>query len=238
MSASLPDAAPVLSIADLGKSFHIHSRQQHVPSVSGVQLELHAGTVTVLVGPSGAGKSSILKCIWRSYLPSSGSIRYRDRAGREIDLASASEQQVLELRLSDMAFVTQFLHCPPRRPARTVVATPLLLQGVPEPDALARAEDMLERLAVPRPLWDLSPATFSGGERQRVNLARGLVGDPRLLLLDEPTASLDAASAATVLALIRRARGRGTAILAIVHDLETVAAIADQTYALTLPVAA
>jgi alpha-D-ribose 1-methylphosphonate 5-triphosphate synthase subunit PhnL len=197
---------------------------------------VEAGRLTALVGPSGAGKSTVLKCVWRTYLPQAGSIRFDTGAG-VIDLAQADEHAVLGVRARHIAFVTQFLHCLPRQPTRDVVAQPLWELGVPRAEARAAAEERLRRFALPERLWDVPPATFSGGERQRVNLARGLVHRPRLLLLDEPTASLDRRSASLVIDAIRAAKAEGVGILAIFHDPELVAALADLVVELQPPVA-
>lgn len=218
----------MLSVNNLWKTFTVHVQEATIQAVRGLSFSLNAGEICALVGPSGAGKSTVLKCIYRTYLPSGGSIQFSSEEGM-IDLASAEDLDVAAVRARDLGFVTQFLHCLPRKSALDVVAAPLYQQRVDGDEARARAAALLEDLGIPKRLWDLPPATFSGGERQRVNIARGLVRKNRLLLLDEPTASLDADSAERVVGLIDRARSAGTAIVAIWHDRAIVERLADQT---------
>lgn len=226
----------VLKAEALGKQFHLHEQGAVIPSCRDVHLEAHSGELTALTGPTGAGKSSVLKCIYRTYLPSRGRMLYRDGAGRVTDLARASEYRILALRQREIGFVTQFLHCLPRKSARDVVAEPLLALGEDPELAGRRAAELLSRLNVPERLWRLPPATFSGGEKQRVNLARGLIAQPRLLLLDEPTASLDPTTTDRVVELLANLKREGMAMIAIFHDPELVRRLADRVVALTPPV--
>lgn len=226
---------PILDVQGLTKQFRLHAQNELVPSCSEVNMVAYPGQLAALTGPTGAGKSSVLKCIYRTYLPSEGSIHFRKADGDVVDLARISEQDMLQLRRSELGFVTQFLHCVPRRPAEEVVAEPLVLRGMALPDALAQARVLLGRLNVPERLWRLPPATFSGGEKQRVNLARGLIAKPRLLLLDEPTASLDKHTTAQVIELLKEFKQAGVAMIAIFHDPELVTALADTEYRLTPP---
>jgi alpha-D-ribose 1-methylphosphonate 5-triphosphate synthase subunit PhnL len=223
----------VLSVSGLAKSFTLHHQGKSIPSVHGATFTVEAGRLTALVGPSGAGKSTVLKCVYRTYLPQTGSIVLH--GGEAVDLATCDEHTVLRLRRRDLAYVTQFLHCLPRQGTLDVVAAPLAALGSGREAARAAARERLHELDLPERLWDVPPATFSGGERQRVNLARGLVLRPRLLMLDEPTASLDRHSAALVVAAIRAAKAAGVAVLAIFHDPELVAALADTVVELTRP---
>ena len=226
---------PVLQVEGYAKYFQLHEQNKLIPSSHNVGFTVRAGELTALIGPTGAGKSSVLKGIYRSYLPSAGRILYRDAMGHELDLARASEHQILELRRREIGFVTQFLHCLPRQPTLDVVAQPLFGQGVARPEARQRAADLLSAMSLPERLWSVSPATFSGGERQRVNLARGFIARPRLLLLDEPTASLDPATAECVIRLIEGLKAEGTAMLAIFHHPETTRRLADQVVELAPP---
>lgn len=226
---------PVLQVEGYSKHFALHEQGKLIPSTHNVSFSVHAGQLTALVGPTGAGKSSVLKGIYRTYLPSAGRILYRDARGRVLDLAQATEHQVLELRRREIGFVTQFLHCLPRQATLDVVAQPLLALEVPRGTARERAAALLAALGVPERLWSLPPATFSGGEKQRVNLARGLINRPRLLLLDEPTASLDPATAERVIGLIPGLKAEGTAILAIFHHPETTRRLADRVVELAPP---
>jgi alpha-D-ribose 1-methylphosphonate 5-triphosphate synthase subunit PhnL len=226
---------PVLQIEGYGKHFQLHEQNKLIPSSHNVNLTVHAGELTALIGPTGAGKSSVLKGVYRTYLPSAGRILYRDALDREIDLARASDHQILELRRRDIGFVTQFLHCLPRQATLDVVAQPLFALGTARDEARQRAAELLSAMNLPERLWSVSPATFSGGERQRVNLARGLIARPRLLLLDEPTASLDPATAEKIIGLIEELKAHGTAMLSIFHHPELTRRLAEQVIELSPP---
>jgi len=228
---------PILEIDGLSKHFQLHEQNKLIPSCANVQLQASAGQLTALIGPTGAGKSSVLKCVYRTYLPSSGRMLYRDGEGHRTDLAQASEHRMLELRQRDIGFVTQFLHCLPRRSALDVVCEPLVAQGMAHEPSRERARELLSLLNVPERLWGVPPATFSGGEKQRINLARGLIARPRLLLLDEPTASLDPSTTERVIELINNIKTEGVAMLAIFHHPELVQRLADQVVELTPPLA-
>jgi alpha-D-ribose 1-methylphosphonate 5-triphosphate synthase subunit PhnL len=219
---------PLLEVADLEKTSTIHARGRRVVALRGLSFTVRAGEIVALLGPSGAGKSSVLKCIWRTYRPDAGAIRYRPADERILDLATLPEPEIVALRVRELAFVTQFLHALPRLSALEVVARPLRRQGLPRALAEERARSALAASGLPERLVDLPPATFSGGERQRVNLARAFAAEPRLLLLDEPTASLDPASRERVFAQIVAARARGAGILAIFHDPEAIERLADR----------
>ncbi len=227
----------VLTVNDLSKQFRLHEQGASIPSCSGVSLEVRSGELTALVGPTGAGKSSVLKCIYRTYLASSGHIWYTTAAGERLDLASVGEHRMLQLRQQEIAFVTQFMHCLPRQGAIDVVAAPLVARGTARAVAHDRAGTLLTRLGVPERLWTVPPATFSGGEQQRVNLARGLVARPRLLLLDEPTASLDRQTTDRVVELLQTIKQEGVAMLAIFHHSELVARLAERVVELARPLA-
>jgi alpha-D-ribose 1-methylphosphonate 5-triphosphate synthase subunit PhnL len=218
----------VLELSRVAKSFTMHLRGGvTLPIVSGVSFDVRAGECVVLSGPSGAGKSSILKMIFGSYRCDAGAIRVHHDL-RCTDVATAEPREMIALRNRVIAYVSQFLRAIPRVAAIEVVAEPLLARAVAREVALRRAADLLTRLNVPDRLWGLPPATFSGGEQQRVNIARGLVGDHPLLLLDEPTASLDAANRAVVMDLINERKRRGTAIVAVVHDADVRDGIANR----------
>lgn len=218
----------VLEIRGLSKSFTMHLQGGLLlPVVNGVGFKVKAGQCVVLGGPSGAGKSSVLKMIFGNYRSDAGEILLR-RAGQRIDIASARPREIIALRGDTIGYVSQFLRAIPRVPTIEIVAEQLLLAGLSRDDALKRAANMLRRLNISERLWDLPPATFSGGEQQRVNIARGFLPDLPLLLLDEPTASLDADNRAVVVGLIAEKKKRGTAIVAIAHDDEIREAIADE----------
>lgn len=216
-------APAVLQVEDLSKRFVLHNQGAvELGVLQGVSFDLYPGECIALDGPSGAGKSTLLKLIYGNYLASSGSIRVRPACGSEVDVARASARSLLALRRQTVGYVSQFLRTIPRVGALDVVAEPLLDENPDDSEALRTAhrlaQGLLLRLRIPQRLWHIPPATFSGGEQQRVNIARCLVRDWPLLLLDEPTASLDATNAETVIALVNEARARGTAILGIFHD--------------------
>ena len=216
--------APLIDVRDVAKCFTLHTQGGAVIEVMrGATLQVRPGECVALTGASGAGKSTLMRMIWGNYRIAAGSIRV---AG--VELAGADPRRVLALRRDRLGHVSQFLRVIPRVPAREVVAEPLLALGCSRPEALSRAEALLARLNIPPALWGLSPTTFSGGEQQRVNIARGFVQPFPALLLDEPTASLDGANRATVLALIREAKARGAAILGIFHDAAARAEVCDR----------
>ena len=195
--------------------------------VKDVSFSVAAGEVVVLGGPSGVGKSSILRMIVGNYGVERGRILMRGAADESfLDLAAARPREVIALRRDVIGYVSQFLRAIPRVSARDVVAEPLLSRGVATEEARRRAGTMLERLNLPSALFELPPATFSGGEKQRVNIARGFLTDHPILLLDEPTASLDNANRDVVCALIEEKRAAGAAILGIFHDEEVRGRIA------------
>jgi alpha-D-ribose 1-methylphosphonate 5-triphosphate synthase subunit PhnL len=217
---------PILAVSGVDKTFTMHLQGgQRLPVLHELALEVRAGECVALGGASGAGKSSILKMVYGNYAVNRGRIVLQAN-GRAIDIAAADPRQVLAARRDTVGYVSQFLHCVPRVAAQQIVAEPLLQRGVPAAEARDRAAELLARLAIPERLWALPPATFSGGEQQRVNIARGFVTELPLLLLDEPTASLDARNREAVTELIREKLARGTAILGIFHDAEVREAVA------------
>jgi alpha-D-ribose 1-methylphosphonate 5-triphosphate synthase subunit PhnL len=214
----------MIRIDGVSKRFTLHNQGGTVIEVMReADLAVAPGECVALTGPSGTGKSTLMRMIYGNYLAASGSIRVGD-----VDVARAEPREVLELRRTTLGYVSQFLRVVPRVPTVEVVAEPLLAVGLPEPEALDRARSILARLRIPETLWSLSPTTFSGGEQQRVNIARGFVHPYPALLLDEPTASLDAANRETVLALIEEAKARGAAIVGIFHDEGARARVADR----------
>lgn len=212
--------SPVLDLRGVAKSFRMHLRGGiELPVVRGVSFVVRPGECVVLGGPSGVGKSSILRMVYGNYGIDAGAILLRDpRTGAMLDLGGGDPRLVLGLRHTSVAYVSQFLRAVPRVSALDVVAEPLLARGLDGATARRRGAGMLERLNLPRALHDLPPATFSGGEKQRINVARGFLTDHPVLLLDEPTASLDAANRDVVITMIGEKLGAGTAILGIFHD--------------------
>lgn len=223
---TMPLSPPLLAVERVSKSFTLHLRGgTQLDVVDDVSFEAHPGECVVLGGPSGAGKSSLLKMIYGNYRCDAGAIRVRT-GDSWIDVAKASPREMLELRRTTMSYVSQFLRVIPRVGALDIVAAAGREAGLASDEAQARAEDLLARLNVPTRLWGLAPATFSGGEQQRVNIARGFIADRPLILLDEPTASLDAANRAVVIELIRRKREAGAAFVGIFHDEDVREAVA------------
>ncbi len=218
---------PALELKDVAKTFTMHLQGGlKLPVLRDVNLAAEAGQCVVLTGPSGAGKSSILKLIYGNYRVDQGAILVRD-GDTTVDLATAPPRRILAVRQRALGYVTQFLRAVPRVSALDIVAEPLIAEGVIAAEAAAAAAAMLTRFNVPERLWSLPPATFSGGEQQRINLARGLLPEHPILLLDEPTASLDARNRAVVVDIVRERKSRGAAIVAIVHDEQVRDDIAD-----------
>jgi alpha-D-ribose 1-methylphosphonate 5-triphosphate synthase subunit PhnL len=216
----------------LAKSFTLHLQGGvRIPVLAGIGLELHAGECVVLSGPSGVGKSTLMRSLYGNYRAESGHILIRHH-DEMVDLATADPRTILAIRHETLGYVSQFLRVVPRVPASDVVAEVLIGRGATQDAARRTATALLLRLNIPRRLHALPPATFSGGEQQRVNLARGFIGGHPVLLLDEPTASLDAENRAVVIAMINEAKSRGTAIVAICHDAEVRDAIADRLFPL------
>jgi len=220
--------ATPLVVSEVSKSFTMHLRDGlRLPVVANVSFSVASGECVVLGGPSGIGKSSILKMLYGNYAVDAGQIliEHKDRI---IDIASADPRSVLEVRRATLGYVSQFLRTVPRVATIDVIAEPLVARGIAAEQARERAAELLEKLNLPRDLWQLPPATFSGGEQQRVNIARGFITDHRILLLDEPTASLDAANRAVVVEMIRAKKAAGVALLGIFHDEEVREAVADR----------
>ncbi|HWK68405.1 MAG TPA: phosphonate C-P lyase system protein PhnL [Rhizobiaceae bacterium] len=216
-----------LVVSELAKSFTMHLRDGvRLPVVAGVAFALKAGECAVLGGPSGAGKSSILKMVYGNYAVDEGQIIV-SHDGQLIDLATASPRTVLAVRRDTIGYVSQFLRTVPRVSALDVVAEPLVARGEAKEKARERAGAFLARLNLPERLWSLPPATFSGGEQQRVNIARGFITSHPILLLDEPTASLDARNREVVIAMIEEKKAQGVALLGIFHDADVRDAVAD-----------
>ena len=223
----------MLQTHGLAKSFTLHLRGGLVmPVLSGIDLDVRAGECVVLSGPSGAGKSTLMRSLYGNYRAESGSILVR-HDGAMVDIATADPRTILAVRHDTLGYVSQFLRVVPRVAALDVVAEPLLIRGFDQDSARQRARDLLLRLNIPARLHAIPPATFSGGEQQRVNLARGFIAAHPILLLDEPTASLDADNRAVVIEMVRDAKAAGIAIVAICHDADVRDVIADRLFTMT-----
>jgi alpha-D-ribose 1-methylphosphonate 5-triphosphate synthase subunit PhnL len=219
----------ILELDGLSKKITLHVLDSsETEPFRDVSFSVHEGEFAGIVGPSGSGKSSVVKAIHRTYLPTAGHALYRTRGGEVVDLASVPDRQVLRLRRSEIGFVSQFLKVEPRVSALEVVAGPSLRRGEAREEALGRARELLARLDLPEKLWGSFPILFSGGEQQRVNIARALITRPRLLLADEPTSALDAVNQARVVELLAEARAEGMTIIGVFHDLDLLERLADK----------
>ena len=218
----------ILDIKNYTKQFIIHILNgKKIHALSDVSFSVQAGMVVGLTGKSGSGKSTLMKSVYRTYLASGGQILYHSLKYGVIDLVQASDHQVLALRKAEITYCSQFLSVIPRVPAVEVVAESLLKNGIARPQALAAAQGCLHRLGLPEALWEAYPATFSGGEQQRINVARAVIAKPRLLLIDEPTASLDLKTKNIVIEMITELKHQGTSVLCISHDVHTLEHLAD-----------
>ncbi|HQT79841.1 MAG: phosphonate C-P lyase system protein PhnL [Rhodospirillales bacterium 20-64-7] len=223
----------MLQTRGLAKSFTLHLRGGlTIPVLSGVELTVRAGECVVLSGPSGAGKSTLLRSLYGNYRAEAGAILVR-HGGDMVDIATADPRTVLAVRHHTLGYVSQFLRVVPRVAALDIVAEQLIMRGLEQTAAQARARALLLRLNIPARLHAIPPATFSGGEQQRVNLARGFIAGQPILLLDEPTASLDSENRAVVVGMVRDAKASGTAIVAICHDADVRDAVADRLFTIT-----
>ena len=214
----------MIRVSDVSKSFVLHNQGGAViPVMAGATLSVERGECVALVGDSGAGKSTLMRMLYGNYLSNGGRIVVGD-----VEVSGAEPREILAMRREVLGYVSQFLRVVPRVPTLEVVAEPVRAAGGSRAEGEARARDLLARLNVPERLWSLSPTTFSGGEQQRVNIARGFAHDFPAMLLDEPTASLDATNRAVVLGLIEEAKARGAAIVGIFHDAEARAQVCDR----------
>ena len=219
-------------VEGLGKTFALHNQGEtptEIPVFQDLALNVGAGQCVVLAGVSGVGKSTLIRTIYGNYTPSRGNVHVAHR-GAMVNLLEVNPRTLLDIRRESLGYVSQFLRVIPRISTLKLVATPLLELGVEEGEAEARAVKLLRQLRLPERLWSLPPATFSGGEQQRVNIARSFVSERPILLLDEPTASLDAANRETVVELIRESLAAGVAMLGIFHDLDVRDQVATELF--------
>lgn len=219
--------APVLRVQGLSKQFEMHHLKRTLYAFDNIDFELGEGEFILLKGENGAGKSTLLRTLYRSYLPRSGHAYYHTKEGI-IDLASAADVDIAVLRRREIGFVTQFLNARPRVAAEEIVAEPLRLAGMQHAEALAEARRWLAAFGVKKQLWPAYPSTFSGGEQQKVNLARALILPQRLLLLDEPTASLDQAARKALVERLAQLKASGVAMIGVFHHPDDVRALIDR----------
>lgn len=226
------NSTPLLAIQGLSKSFTVHAMDRHIKGCTDINLSLMPGEFVGITGKSGSGKSTILRCLYRTNLPECGNLWYDSTAFGKIDLAQATQRQMIYLRTHEIGYVTQFLSVLPRRTAYEVVMQSALeTYGCDQEERCRQAtENMLHHFDLPEDIWGVYPRTFSGGEKLRLNIAAAMIKEPRLLLLDEPTASLDNASKLKVRTLIERLKNRGTTMLGIFHDLEFMEGLCDREF--------
>jgi alpha-D-ribose 1-methylphosphonate 5-triphosphate synthase subunit PhnL len=220
----------LLKMENLFKSFTLHNLGKHIKASQNISISLKEGEFVGITGRSGSGKSTILKCIYRTYLPEKGSIMYKSKKFGVINLSEISEREMIYLRRYEIGYVSQFLNAMPRTTAREIVEYAVLEMGHDKEYAKAQAEKMLSHFELDKELWDSYPNTFSGGEKLRLNIARAMVKHPRLLLLDEPTASLDNASKVKVKELIKQLKSEGTTMMGIFHDIDFMEGLCDKKY--------
>src|SRR6201991_5086723 len=221
---------PLIVVEDLAKTFVLHAAGPAIiPVFERLKLEVQPGECMVLAGESGAGKSSLMRSIYGNYMPTSGSVNVL-HDGEYVDITRASPHEVLDVRRRTLGYVSQFLRVIPRISTLQLVMEPLLENAVDPQEAQARAEKLLSDLRLPKAHWDLPPATFSGGEQQRVNIARSFIRNYPVLLLDEPTASLDAENRAIVVQLVKQALANGAAMIGIFHDHDVRDAVATKLF--------
>ncbi len=219
-----------LIVKDLHKFFFVHIlNDKEINALEGLNFSLKKGEIVGLAGKSGSGKSTLIKCIYRTNLTSSGQIIYKSKKYGEIDLTKASDYQILNLRKTEMTYCSQFLSVIPRVTAVDVVAESLITKGYNWDAARKTSKEYLSRLRLPEELWDAYPSTFSGGEQQRINVARAIISEPDFLLIDEPTASLDEKTKDVVIDMVLKLKEKGSTVLCITHDPYTMEKLTDRS---------
>jgi alpha-D-ribose 1-methylphosphonate 5-triphosphate synthase subunit PhnL len=225
----------MLTVRNLRKDFTMRiCGGKKIPSFGNISFEVEEASLLAITGPSGAGKSSLLKCVYRTYLPTSGEIHYIKRDGKSVNLAAADDWEILSLRGSEIGYVSQFFRVMPRVSAIDTLMEPLITRGDDPAEAMGRASEMLAGAGLGKALWDMYPSTFSGGEKQRLNILRAIITKPRLLLLDEPTASLDKGFRDRMMNMILSLKAEGVAMLGVFHDRVALECLSDARYDMTI----
>jgi alpha-D-ribose 1-methylphosphonate 5-triphosphate synthase subunit PhnL len=222
----------ILEVQGLTKHFYVHHLRREIPAFVGVDFSLRRGEFLLVRGANGVGKSTLLRCLYRTYLPTGGRAIYRSAHG-PIDLARAADVDIAALRRSELGHVTQFLRARPRVSAIDVVTEPLLTRGDGRVSARRTAGEWLDTFGLKEDIWEAYPTTFSGGEQQKVNLVRALIVPRRLLLLDEPTASLDAAARKALVSRLGQLKAQGVAMIGVFHHPEEIRSLVDNELLLT-----
>lgn len=220
---------PILEVKNVKKDFLLHIlNNKHIAALDDVSFTQQPGEIIGLTGKSGSGKSSLMKCIYGTYLCNSGQIVYDSTQFGPTDLVTAGEHKILRIRKKEMTYCSQFLEVIPRVPAVEIVAGQLIAEGKPFDEAIEQAKHTIDKLGLPKELWDAFPSTFSGGEQQRINVARAIIATPRFLLIDEPTASLDPKTKDIVIEMILALKERGTSVILITHDKYALERMSDR----------
>lgn len=218
----------ILEVNNLSKDFNLHIlNDKRIEALKNINFTMKEGEIIGLTGKSGSGKSSLMKCLYRTYLASTGEIIYLSRNGA-VDLVKADDHRIIDLRKNEITYCSQFLSVIPRVSAVDVVCENLFRVEKDKDFARSKSKEMLEQLGLPYELWDAFPVTFSGGEQQRINVARAIIAKPRFLLIDEPTASLDAKTKDVVVDMILQLKAEGTSVLVISHDEYTLERLCDR----------
>lgn len=220
----------MLSVENITKSFTIHHLDQTRKAIGEINLHVNKGEFLGIVGRSGSGKSTILKSIYGTYMPEEGAIMYHSKENGPVNILEINDYELIRLRKTEIGYVSQFLKVMPRTTSLELVTESLLEMGESKEHAIEKAKDALRHYDIPESLWDNYPNTFSGGEKLRLNIARATVKAPRLLLLDEPTASLDNDSKLKVREAIARLKADGTTLIGIFHDLEFMEGLCDSVF--------
>ncbi|MCC0638101.1 MULTISPECIES: phosphonate C-P lyase system protein PhnL [unclassified Clostridioides] len=223
----------ILEVNNFSKDFELHALNKTIKACSEINFTISKGEFLGIIGKSGAGKSTILKSIYKTYIPTTGEIIFNSEIYGKIDLSTIGDREMINLRKKEIGYVSQFLKTLPRITAIELVVHSLIESGFEKDCAYDMAKDILTQFEIKENLWDAYPNNFSGGEKLRLNLAQAMVKKPRLLLLDEPTASLDNQSKIYVKEKMLELKNQGTTMIGIFHDIEFMETVIDKTFTMT-----